>query len=83
MPTTYREKISIELDMIPEAMLPKFYRVFHTMIKEMVPQNTEKGKNLTKRKSLHGIWSKSTIDESLFVEAKHSLFSYENNEKSS
>ena len=42
MPTTYREKLSTEISMIPEAMLPKFYRVFHTMIREMVPQETRR-----------------------------------------
>jgi hypothetical protein len=77
MPTTYREKFTAELDMIPETMLPQFYRVFHALIKEMVPLNNEQKFASTSRKSLHGIWGGGSIDDSLVIEAKCSLFPYE------
>jgi len=79
MPTTYREKLSADLNMIPETMLPKIYRVFHMLVHEMVPQKVEQTTSATSNKSLYGIWSESKIDESLFIAAKHSLFSYEKN----
>jgi hypothetical protein len=77
MPTTYRDKLSAELDMIPETMLPQFYRVFHALIKEMIPLGQEWKVASTARKSLHGIWREGSIDDSLLIEAKHSLFPYE------
>ena len=77
MPTTYRDKLLVELDMIPETMLPQFYRVFHALIKEMVPLNIERNVASTSRKSLHGIWGGGSIDDSLVIEARRSLFPYE------
>ena len=80
MPTTYREKLTAEVGMIPESLLPQFYRVFHSLIKEMIPLSSERKVASISRKSLHGIWREGSIDDSLLIEAKHSLFPYEKND---
>ncbi len=77
MPTTYKDKISAELNMIPDDMLPKFYRVFHALVNEMFSTKSEQAKIVTKTKSLYGIWSNSEIDDSITRSARTSLFSYE------
>ena len=41
-------------------------------------QSMDLGEVNKKRESLRGIWKGSEIDESLFAEARKSLFSYEN-----
>jgi len=77
MPTTYKDKISAELSMIPEDMLPKFYRIFHALVHEMFSANNEQAKIVTKPQSLYGIWSNSEIDDTIMRSARNSLFSYE------
>lgn len=66
----YKEKILKELEQLPETMMPKLYRVIHELLEAGV-------KTARKRGSLRGIWKGSQIDESLFVDAKKSLFPYE------
>jgi hypothetical protein len=55
-------------------MTPLLYKIVHLL-------NTQWGANSEGRKekrgSLRGIWKGSRIDESLFIEARKSLFSYE------
>jgi hypothetical protein len=77
MPTTYKDKISSELNSIPEDMLPKFYKIFHTLIHEMLPHKKEMTTVIAEPKSLYGIWSNCEIEDSLIRDARASLFSYE------
>ena len=77
MPTTYKDKISSELNLIPEEMLPKFYKIFHTLIHEMLPHKKEGTAFVTQPKSLYGIWGNREIEDSLIKDARESLFSYE------
>ncbi|MBU2431825.1 MAG: hypothetical protein KKH99_14115 [Proteobacteria bacterium] len=71
--SVYREKILEEIRVLPEEMLPKFYKVIHLITTEFTPELKKKGN----RGSLKGIWKGSNIDEKLFAEAKRSLFPYE------
>jgi len=73
MSSTYKEKLLKEIEEIPEEMMPKFYRVIHILRVELTPK-MEKSEI---RGSLRGIWKSSQIDETLFLEAKKSLFPYE------
>lgn len=71
----YKVKIISELDQIPEGKAEKLFRIIHILIDEF-----KSGKKETKnRGSLKGIWKGSHIDESIFDEAKKSLFPYERN----
>lgn len=70
----YKEKILKELERFPETMLPRLYRVIHLLSTELLGAGM---KTARKRGSLKGIWKGSQIDESLFVDAKKSLFPYE------
>jgi hypothetical protein len=73
MLSPYKEKLLKELDEIPEEMIPKFYRIMHTLKNELMPKMKKPGI----RGSLKGIWKGSQINEELFLEAKKSLFPYE------
>jgi len=73
MLSTYKEKILKELEGVPGEMMPKIYRIIHLLTTELIPKANETGN----RGSLKGIWKGSQIDESLFLEAKKSLFPYE------
>jgi hypothetical protein len=73
MSQVYKEKIFNDIENIPVDLLPKIYRIVHLLKKELVSPKS-KYKN---RASLRGIWKNSEIDESLFGEAKRSLFKYE------
>lgn len=68
----YKEKLLEEIQDIPEVMMPKLYRIVHLFFTEVVHK-----KKPAKRGSLKGIWKGSHIDETLFSQAKKSLFSYE------
>jgi len=58
-------------------MLPKLYKIIHLLkVELMQAPKGEKG-----RSSLKGIWKGSQIDDSLFIEAKKSLFPYEHKQK--
>ncbi len=74
MLSTYKEKILKELDGVPREMMPKLYKIIHLLATELIPKTKETGK----RGSLKGIWKGSQVDESLFLEARKSLFPYEN-----
>jgi hypothetical protein len=73
MLSTYKEKILKELELVPDEMMPKIYKIIHLLATELMPKTKDTGN----RGSLKGIWKGSQIDESLFLEAKKSLFPYE------
>jgi len=73
MLSSYKEKILKELEVVPEEMMPKIYKIIHLLATELMPKTKVTGN----RGSLKGIWKGSQIDESLFFEAKKSLFPYE------
>lgn len=77
MATTYKQKLLGEINAIPEDMLPRFYRIIHTLRTEMTRQTAQ----TTTRGSLKGIWGGVTIDEALISEARKSLFPYEYKER--
>ncbi len=73
MASVYKDKILKEIEKIPERKMPKLYRVIHLLANELMGKTKKAGN----RGSLKGIWKGSQIDESLFIEAKKSLFPYE------
>jgi len=73
MSQVYKEKIMQDINEIPVDMLPKFYKIVHLLKKELV---SPMGKS-NQRNSLKGIWKGSEVDDSLFDEAKKSMFNYE------
>ena len=73
MPSAYKEKILREIEKVPEDKMPKLLRIIHLLTTETTPKKKKPGN----RGSLKGIWKGSQIDESLFNEAKKSLFPYE------
>ena len=75
MQTSYKEKIMQEIEKIPDDKLARVYKIIHLLTGEIAagPQKTDK------RTSLKGIWKGSQIDDSLFTEARKSLFTYEKN----
>ncbi len=73
MPSIYKDKILKEIEDVPEEIMPKLYKIIHMLTTDLIPKTTKRGK----RGSLRGIWEGSQIDESLFLDAKKSLFPYE------
>ena len=73
MHSIYKEKILNEIEKVPEDKIPRLLRIIHLLTSETVP----KRKRSQNRGSLKGIWKGSQIDESLFIEAKKSLFLFE------
>jgi len=73
MLSTYKEKILKELEGVPGEMMPKLYKIIHLLTTELIQKKDEK----ENRGSLKGIWKGSQIDESLFLDAKKSVFPYE------
>lgn len=73
MLSAYKDRILKELKDVPGEMIPKLYRIIHLLTTELMPKSERK----RGRGSLKGIWQGSQIDESLFQEAKRSLFPYE------
>jgi hypothetical protein len=73
MLSTYKEKILKDLEDVPGEMMPKLYKIIHLLTTELIPKTKETGN----RGSLKGIWKGSQVDESLFFEARKSLFPYE------
>ena len=71
--SNYKERILKEIERIPENKIPKLYRVIHMLATELIPE----AKKTENRGSLKGIWKDAEIDESLFIEARKSLFPYE------
>lgn len=73
MLTSYKEKILQEIEKIPDNKLGNIYKIIHLLTGEIAAGAKKTGA----RASLRGIWKGSQIDESLFTEAKKSLFPYE------
>ncbi len=73
MVTTYKQKLIGEINAVPENLLPRFYRIMHTLLTEL----TRQASTTRARGSLKGIWKGSNIDKSLLAESKKSLFPYE------
>jgi hypothetical protein len=73
MPSKYKEKILKELEEVPSEMMPKLYKIIHLLTTELIQKKDEK----ENRGSLRGIWKGSQIDDSLFLDAKKSVFPYE------
>ena len=69
-----KERIYKEIEGVPKIKLPKLYRIIHLLTDEFAKKTKKTGK----RGSLKGIWKGSQIDESFFIEAKNSIFPYEN-----
>ncbi len=70
---SYKEKIMQEIEKVPENKLANMYRIIHLLTDEIASGTQKTGK----RVSLKGIWKGSQIDDSLFTEARKSLFPYE------
>ena len=73
MLSTYKERIIKELGRVPEEKMPKLYKVIHQITSEFV----SKDKKPQKRGSLKGLWKGSSIEDSLFFEARKTIFPYE------
>ena len=73
MSQVYKEKIMKDINEIPVDILPKFYKIVHLLKTELVSTTKKPGQ----RNSLKGIWKGSEVDDSLFDEAKKSMFKYE------
>lgn len=74
MISAYKDKILKEIEGVPGEMMPKLYRIIHMLTTELIPKSERRGG----RGSLKGIWEGNQVDESLFEQAKRSLFPYEN-----
>lgn len=70
---TYKEKILEEIEGFPEDKMPKLYKIIHLLATELRTETKKTGN----RSSLKGLWKGSQINESLFIEAKKTLFPYE------
>lgn len=68
-----KERILKDIEEVPESKLPRLYKIIHLLTDEFI----QKSKKTERRGSLKGIWKGSQADESLFTEAKKSLFPYE------
>jgi len=73
MLSTYKKRIIKELGRVPEEKMPKLYKVIHQITSEFISEAKKPGK----RGSLKGLWKGSSIEDSLFFEAKKTLFPYE------
>ncbi len=73
MATTYKQKLIGEINALPEELIPRFYRIVHTLRAELTNQTAA----TPKRGSLRGIWGNLEIQEAHIFAAKKSLFSYE------
>jgi len=73
MQVDYRKKILKEIEKVPDEKLANMYRIIHLLTGEFMEGTKKTGKQV----SLKGIWKGSQIDDSLFAEAKKSLFPYE------
>jgi len=72
----YREKLLEEIQTIPQEMTPVLYKIVHLLNVQWLRKKDVK-RRTKKRGSLKGIWKGSKIDKELFIEARESLFSYE------
>ena len=69
----YKKKILREIEKVPEDKIVSMYKIIHLLAKEI----TSGAKKTGKRISLKVIRKGSLIDDSLFADAKKSLFPYE------
>ena len=70
---SYKEKILEEIEGFPEDKMSKLYRIIRLLVTELRSETKKTGN----RGSLKGLWKGSRINESLFIEAKKTLFPYE------
>jgi hypothetical protein len=75
MLATYKQKILKEIERVPEEKIPTLYKLIHLLTTELMTETKKTGA----RGSLRGIWQGSRVDDSLFTEARKSLFPYEHN----
>ena len=73
MQSTYKERLLKEIEGFPEEKISKLYKIIHILRIELMQKARKPGI----RGSLKGVWKGSQIDESLFLEAKRSLFPYD------
>jgi len=73
MQSTYKERLLKEIEGFPEEKISKLYKIIHILRIELMQKARKPGI----RGSLKGVWKGSQINESLFLEAKRSLFPYE------
>ncbi|MBI3752559.1 MAG: hypothetical protein HY266_00735 [Deltaproteobacteria bacterium] len=73
MQVDYKKKILQEIEEIPYNKLANVYKIIHVLTGELKEGDKKTGRRI----SLKGIWKGSQIDESLFSEAKKTLFPYE------
>ncbi|MDQ1272306.1 MAG: hypothetical protein QG591_936 [Planctomycetota bacterium] len=73
MLSTYKKRIIKELGKVPEEQMPKLYKVIHQITTEFISG----AKKPVKRGSLKGLWKGSSIEDSLFFDARKTLFPYE------
>ncbi len=73
MLSTYKERIIKELGMVPEEKMPEIYKAIHQITSEFISE----AKKPVRRGSLKGLWKGSCIEDSLFFEAKKTVFPYE------
>lgn len=73
MQVDYKKKILQEIEKVPDEKLANMCRIVHLLTGELMAGTKKTGK----RVSLKGIWKGSQIDDSIFAEAKKSLFPYE------
>ncbi len=71
----YRERLLREIKAVPQEMTPLLYKIVHLLNTQW---STNSGGRKENRGSLRGIWKGNIIDESLLIEARKSLFPYEN-----
>lgn len=69
MAMTYKQKLIGEINVLPEELIPRFYRIVRTLRWELMNKTAV----TPKRGSLRGLWGNSEIDESHILAAKKSL----------
>jgi hypothetical protein len=73
MATSYKMKIIKEIEKVPDEKLGNIYKIIHLLTSELTHETKKSGK----RMSLKGIWKGSQIDDSIFSDARKSVFPYE------
>ena len=70
MASSAKDRLLKGIGELPEEAIPKLYRILRALRIE----HNQNDKRSSVRGSLKGIWKDSRVDETLFDEAKHSLF---------
>ena len=68
--TEYEKMILKELEKVPEEKMPKLYKAIHQITSKFISGAKKPGK----RGSLKGLWKGSRIDDTLFSDARKTLF---------